>query len=294
MKKVLLVFVGLLGFLGVVHAQYAPKKGDVAVEIGFSPFRDNGETFKLNEGMLKVRYFLTGKDVLRLKLGIGVDNTNNKTTDFQDASDKTVPYSITSGTTEKTNKYTKFSLSLGYERHIKTIKRLDLYAGAEVGYGSDAYSGKEYSESMKTSYSSGGDVSGSVYNSHVKEYVNMNIDGDNVSNRYFTASIFTGLDFYVYKNLYVGAEIGINFKTGKSPNHYYNEESKNIGANKYGEVTYRRVSTYDGETGLLVLSRNSDGSLTEERSYSPVYNKEVTNTKLKFFAEPSIRLGWRF
>ena len=144
MKKVLMLMALSLGMFSVANAQGEPKKGDVAVEVGFSPFRDNGETFKLNEGMLKGRYFLTDKDALRLKLGFGLNNKNSKQNNFQDANDKTRPYSISNSTSERKDKYTKFSIALGYERHFKTIKRLDFYAGAELGYGLESYSGIEY------------------------------------------------------------------------------------------------------------------------------------------------------
>lgn len=81
MKKALFILALSLGVASTANAQYSPEKGDFAAELGFTPFyTTNGSSFQLNEGMVKVRYFLSGKDALRLKLGLGVDSKTTTTT----------------------------------------------------------------------------------------------------------------------------------------------------------------------------------------------------------------------
>lgn len=293
MKKVLMLMALSLGMFSVANAQSEPKKGDVAVEVGFSPFRDNGETFKLNEGMLKGRYFLTNKDALRLKLGFGLDNENSKTNNFQDANDKTHSYSIYNGTSEKKNKCTKFSIALGYERHFKTIKRFDFYAGAELGYGLESYSGSEDNENVTTYYNAKGILEQTTYHHDTKEYKNQNTSG-RASSHYFTGAVFTGVDFYVYKNLYLGAELGISFKTGKSPNTYYTKYEEDRTTNANGVDTYYYLSNYSSETGVKTTTSMSDNRTSTQTTIGAAISNETTNTSVKLYIEPSIRLGWKF
>ena len=83
----------------------------------------------LNEGMFKVRYFLTDKDALRLKLGVKIDNSSTTTTDGEtpvDLKDAKVWNSVT----EINKKNTEFSFMLGYERHLAVSGRFDVYVGA--------------------------------------------------------------------------------------------------------------------------------------------------------------------
>ena len=282
-----------LGMFTAANAQDAPEKGDVAVEVGFSPFKDNGDTFKLNEGMFKFRYFVTDKDALRLKLCFGMDNSNNKDTKFTDANDKTVPYSIKNESTESKDKYTKFTFAVGYERHFKTVKRLDIYAGAELGYGLYSYSGEKTTSSTTQRFDSRGVLQSTTSERDHTEYVDKNSNGTS-SSHYFTGGVFTGLDFQLYKGLYIGTELGINFKSSKSPNTYYKTDSKEIVTNARGEVTYSHTSNYSGKTGVTKTS-TFENNKTVNNTYIGVAEKnETTSNSLKFYIEPSIRLGWKF
>ena len=182
---------------------------------------------------------------------------------------------------------------MGYERHFKATKHFDFYAGAEAGYGLMSYSGNEKSESVTTNYSANGVVQSTTYNNREKEYVNSNTSGT-TSNHYFTGSVFTGVDFYVYKNLYLGTELGINFKSAKSPNTYYNETQENWTTNASGAETYRYTSSYSGETGVTTTTTVYDNRPETSTRVDHVTTNETRNTTLKLFIEPSIRLGWRF
>ena len=105
------------------------------------------------------------------------------------------------------------------------------------------------------------------------------------------ANLFTGVDFYVYKGLYIGTELGISFKTGKEKNGYYTEVkgSKSIqGAN----TTVDWVENYSSETGI----RNHMNNLTKtvETTVNAVNDHSASSTKLKIYVEPAIRIGWLF
>ena len=279
MKKTLVLMALGLGMFTAVNAQTEPQKGDVAVEVGFSPFRDNGETFKLNEGMFKFRYFLTDKDALRLKLELGMDNQTNKDTKFTDANDKTVNYKIENEKIENKDSYTKFSFAVGYERHFKTVKRLDVYAGAEVGYGLYKYSGESTRYEKVEKFNNRGILQETTVGTVNTKYVDRNSNGTS-SSHYFKGSVFTGLDFYVYKGLYLGTELGIYFKSSKSPNTYSKISQETRTTNANGNLTYSYTSNYNGKTGITE-STTFDNNHTVSKKYIGVAEKNETTTKSK-------------
>lgn len=124
------------------------------------------------------------------------------------------------------NSQTDFGFSVGYENHFKTYDRVDLFAGVEAGFSTRSckYDGKK----MEGGYTS------------------------------FGAGVFTGINFYVYKKLYIGTEIGFNY------NHY--------NYNKY-QVGYYYGDLYDfGET----------------------VDPKTSNNSIKFEVEPMLKLGWTF
>lgn len=229
MKKslILVAFATLLA--GSAFAQEGPSKGDFGTEISFNPFDQNGNTFKLDA--LKLRYFLTDKDAVRLSLGFGVSKETNKQDTEEDAfSNKTQG---------------DFSLDLGYERHFKVANRLDLYAGGEIGFLTHFASGK--SEDVTSE-----DV---VVTTEYKNYTGTN--GERAYSA-FEASIFTGLDFYVYKGLYVGVELGLKLESGKT-------------------LRAERKISYGNKSADTIK-----------------INDSVTTTTCEFGVTPTVRLGWTF
>jgi hypothetical protein len=293
MKKVLTFAALCFGLFTTANAQYSPEKGDFAVEVGFTPFESGGETFKLNEGMLKARYFLTDKDALRLKIGLGIDNTTNTVTNTSDPFDKTVAYTISESTKETKDKHTDFSFMLGYERHLFTTGRFDFFAGLELGYGLDKYSGTETIEGSSKSFGSDGKPIGSTTQNDETDYHNKDTKGV-TSKNYFSGNLFAGVDFYVWKNLYLGAECGLNFKTGKSPNTYENYTINRVNYNANGEFASSTVINYDGETNTTVTITKNGSSESTNTSALPYTSNKTTKTSFNLFVEPAIRIGWRF
>lgn len=306
MKKTLLFMVLGLGLSSVANAQYEPKKGDIATEIGFTPFNtDDGKSFKLNEGMFKVRYFLTDKDALRLKLGVKIDNSSTTTTEGETPVDLT-NQTVWNSTTEINNKNTEFSFMLGYERHLAVSGRFDVYVGAEFGYKINKYSGDLTYNKSETQYDGDKKLVSTTQKSLTVESTDCQITGSsqvgnnlvintaNKSNNAFVGGIFAGADFYVYKNLYLGVELGISFESGKSPNSYYDYNWSYQKWNSDGNETYSKYVNFSGETGTTTTTETQGNTTTSVTANNGVVQTETTTTKLKFYVEPAIRLGWRF
>lgn len=295
MRKLFIVAALCTGTFTVANAQYSPEKGDFAVELGFTPFNTtDGETFKLNEGMLKARYFLNDKNALRLKIGLGIDNKKETTTTSRDPLDKSVNYSTWEEVKTKSNNHTDFSFMLGYERHLFTEGRFDVYAGLDLGYGMSKYSGSVSEDDNTYSYDSNGKFAGHDYYNKNTDYINSDIDGENTSSRYFAGNLFAGVDVYVWKNLYLGAECGLAFNTGKSPNIYKNENDYEARYNADYTLTYSESRIVDGETNTTTVTTVNRGKTTTNTTKGTATSNETTETSFKFFVEPAIRIGWKF
>ncbi|MBR4433744.1 MAG: outer membrane beta-barrel protein [Bacteroidaceae bacterium] len=99
-----------------VNAQnITPEKGDLGVEIGLNPTGNDGG-FRLIDNGIRLRYFLTANDALRLRVGWNMTKTDGKIV------------------TSYNSSYGNIDLGLGYERHWGLSDRIDLYAGANAGY----------------------------------------------------------------------------------------------------------------------------------------------------------------
>ena len=292
MKK-LLVLLAVCAGVTTATAQELPEKGSIVTEIGFTPFKSSGETFKLNDAMLKFRYFVTDKDVVRLKLGVGIDNntTDNATfTHPQDLSGYNVE--VVDNSTKTTNKKSDIQIMLGYERHFAPTGRFDVYAGAEIGFEWNNRSGSVEENGLTTGYSNS-KLDYTVQSARNTDYTDMTPDGE-LSSHAFKGGVFAGLDFYIYKGLYIGTELGISFTSGKSPNGYYSYNSSSVETNSSGVVTYERNVSYSGDTGLTTTNTTINNNTTTTISAQQASTTERSATKLKLYVEPAIRLGWKF
>lgn len=262
----------VLMFSANVNAQeeYGAEKGAFSTELQFNPFSNNFETFKIDG--LSFRYFFSENSALRLNLNVGVNNiSEGKTLTAPERSDYSdnAYYQMAKEAYENGKDYsnkinnTNFGLNLGYEYHFAKYGRADLYAGAQIGFNTESWS-----QTIKTPtpYNTKEDGS-STWVTLTEEYkgaANTNDDDklDEISSFIFKAGVFTGIDFYLTKSLYVGAELGINFATASANNIDYSKEYLNA-SNK----VEKREKTY-------------------ETSYSV--------SSLKFNVVPALRLGWKF
>lgn len=317
MKKLLLAAV-CFGMFTVANAEsdYSPEKGDFAVEFGFTPFKSNGSTFQLNEGMLKARYFISDKNAIRLKLGLGIDNNTRTSSDSYHPAD-TKGVTVYDITTDVKTKNTSFSILVGYERHLFTKGRFDVYAGIELGYMMNKQNGSWCMKYEGTTYGSDNAITGVTTCNVCADFTNAYDAGSSFTvagtlpsftpnyvsanaNHNFVGNLFAGVDFYVYKQLYLGAELGLNFKTGKTPNSYASYDIDANNKNYTGTTVKETIYTakFNEDAGTSTQKLTVDGKLDTvfdgEPKYGPQRSNKSTNTSFKFFVEPAVRIGWRF
>jgi hypothetical protein len=233
------------------QTEYAPEQGDFSVELQFNPFSNNFSTFKLDQ--FKGRYFLTDKDALRFGIGFGVSNSKN-TADPEDAED------VWSKTTEGS-----FSINLGYERNVYSYKRINLYAGAGLSFELNRVSTTEQKEYTMGYNDNTGDPIKEIHS--VKS-----INGGNTFNAFYV-NAFTGIDFFVYKGLYLGAELGLKIGVKNFPSSYKKGGFK-VDENDQPIVT--------------------GGMMTWDDDYETKKGPKSNGFELGLYAEPAIRLGWQF
>lgn len=237
------------------QTEYAPEAGEFSVEIQFNPFSNNAfsetsGTFKLEQ--IKGRYFFTDKDAIRFGLGFGI-GSSKKVNDPDDAAD--VWEKTTNG---------NFSINLGYERNIYSYKRINLYAGAGLGFELYREMGKKQNEYVMGRTDRGDDI---------KELHSVKSYNQGDSYNLFYVNAFTGIDFFVYKGLYLGAELGLR-----------------VGVKNYPSSYTKGGFAQDADGNVIVSSNRTTWDDDLESAKGPKSN----NFDLKLYAEPALRLGWQF
>ena len=252
MKRLTLILFAALCIAANLSAQNKPGKGSFGTEVQFNPFDQNGETFKLDG--LKFRYFVTDKDAIRLKLGFNLDHSN-----FTNKEEGETQADYTS--TEFKYNVGDFRLDAGYERHFDISKRVNVYVGGSFGFTRHFASTKLETVSNELSTTFKGEITNGAITPDSKAD---ELDIENmlpaVNDRAYwgiNAAIFTGLDFYVYKGLYVGTELGLKLENRKS-----------------SKMTYRAVA--------------------DKTNYLEETTDKAITTKVKTYIEPVLRLGWTF
>lgn len=234
MKKFSIVLILCLLATATTFAQYKPEAGSVTTEIQFNPFNQNGQNFSVDG--LKLRYFFNENNALRATIGFGV--YNNKFTQKDDNS-----------SSEYKTRQGNFKLNLGYEYHIDIAPRLSAYVGLQTGFNikNAKTTGKYESNGTKSEVEIKG---GALSEDDVNDP--SNIDPSSLMNAGFEYNLgaFAGIDFYMYKGLYCGAEFGLDMNTfsSKKPSikvkqgTTVNEEKPNIKRNTL-DVAFKAIPT---------------------------------------------------
>ena len=291
--------------------------GTLAIELQANPFSNDFNTFKMTE--LKARLWLNNKHVVRFDVGLGMDTKKEDTGwNFDSREGSLTGYDIIQQNETKKTNAKELRLTVGYEYHLAQAGRLDLYVGASAGYEGKYYSGSsESAESWarhgRGSYvpypetNSGYPSMSSYYHypddsrdpkqvtitntSSSTDYSKMAPNGDNNEHTIF-ANVFTGVDCYIYKGLYIGTELGISFKHGKSENGSYTRIS-NRTVTDDGTITVNKREEFNSATGKTD-TRDLLDFTNNQKSYRPAVNKSSSSNHLKIYVEPAIRLGWIF
>ena len=87
----------------------------------------------------------------------------------------------------------------------------------------------------------------------------------------FGINAFTGVDFYIYKGLYLGAELGLGYTYKTALKGYAEGYSKS-------EVTY-----FDGSIQTFY-----------DNKIDIKYNDKISSGNFAFKCNPMLRLGWKF
>ena len=182
MKKFILAaaLVAAMAPAAVAQDEFAPEKGDFGVELQFNPFSNDYTTFRDSEYGLTGRYFITNKDAIRLNIGFGVHKDIDNT-DFETSENNYV-------TLHNNTRRSNFNINLGYERHLVTKGRLDVYAGAQVGVGFESYGSttEQWNASEKV----------------VEKYWENSANGE-IGSTNFNFGIFTGVDLFTKVSMLV-------------------------------------------------------------------------------------------
>lgn len=320
--KHLLYTMCALALTSSMYAQTGLQKEDLKVgnnnlEVTFNPFASDSKTFKLNSGALKYRRFF-GDNALRVNLGLGVNNdiqTDTKSSpdkpDDNTPSSQSTIYKQSSTVINKTKtNEIRFKLTAGYERHLDLNRRMSMYFGGEIGY--------EGARNTTT-------IDDTENNSNITQMWNGS------SNAYYTASeysdnssstrkkrndngfnalvlgAFTGIDFYVYKNLYVGLELGLEFnhrsyllpcETSFASNSIV--ISKEYDSNGKAYVNTKNTITVEEKDSKTVTTTTFNDYITNDSrtetqtAYSDIESNSRATNEFKIDVNPALRFGWRF
>jgi len=196
----------------------------LATELQFNPFNQK-HSFELDA--LKVRWFVAPRHVLTADVGFRV--RSRKDVDNRDFKHRWTSHS---------NGFVRFNL--GYQFVFLRCKRLELYIGAKAGYE------RAYASSVESF-----DFDRRV------EYANWDNVDEVAAADIINAAVYTGLDFYVYRGLYLGVEFGVYLSDSMPVTQF----RKTYSEGNYAEVAHK----LDGH------------DLTVSTAASPL-----------------LRLGWRF
>jgi hypothetical protein len=326
MKKSIIALVSL-AFLAYPVANAQEISGNYSADVDFNLFGNDFNNFNSNNLDLNFRYFLNEKSAIRLNVGFDIRSENSKVVsdnedpmiyDNENEYFKTLPKTanIRHTTTETIDKTRTFKIGLGYELHKMVFGIADVYAGALAGYEAKFYSTvintDDYQETQTktTGYYTRNETTTKTK----QEYFKSNQAGQQNSNS-LTARIYGGANVYFFKNVYLGAELGIGYRYSKASGGYdtttrsivsksfaNNDNNKRSGAEAM--QTIESSIDYSTETGIQTGSRtttdhqNSSNNKIEpnfyDGYYGPVTNQTDITHAIGLFIQPSFRIGIRF
>jgi len=289
MKKVLILVLIMSGLTSLSQAQFKPERGNFTTELQFSPFNFNVKVDYDEEKVdystgpfsmpgFRFRYFFSEKLALRTTIGLNFDHdkiSRNLDETIQDYYHK---YEYSGKYIEK-NRYTAFSIAPGLEYHFGDWDRMSLYVGGELFLGFKTSKGtiEDNREGMyyeRDWYSGEYFYVGTFYSEKFVETKNCKrvsyCDSYGCREKYvqnaplfFGFNALIGMDFYIYKGLYMGAELGFG----------------------YTFETY--LKGYHKET--ITSNLEPQPITTEDKA-----EDKISAGNLSFRYNPMIRLGWRF
>jgi hypothetical protein len=297
MKKFFITLLAVASVVGVMAQQetdkanpapYKLEKGSITTELNFSPFSINvnydDESFTTGAftmPALRLRYALSNK--LALRANIGLDYGHNKIKEnLDDTYDEYWQRWVTTGDYINKRNYTNFSFAPGIEYHFGKWERLSFYVGGELLFGFKITHNNVDLNSKTSVYNM--DYMGephlmqemtTVSTLQTKNctytYGPWGAHYTRTGKMFFGINALTGFDVYVYKGLYLGAELGLGY-------------------------TYSLAlkGTVKGEETTTTWNAHSDETNTNTSEIDELFNDKITDGRFNFKCNPMIRLGWRF
>ncbi len=261
MKKLLLIVASvLLSLQG--FAQYTPIKGDFSTELSFNPFTTDFKSLQLNGGKLKTSIFLSEKNALRLGIAFEAKSQLSRETllipeEGKYETRQSYYYAKSVYNIDKEDYTRTFDtrggLSIGYERHFSNLERLDIYAGFEVEADVAWSKKEEYDKTPISEWS---------YNEQYVIGDYEDITKTTSLNLGAKLKLLTGANYYLYRSLYLGAELGIGAGydlPGSSKKHW-----------------------------------KTTNPHSERREGIDKYDIKQSTLDVSLFCEPSLHIGWVF
>ncbi|NEN24174.1 hypothetical protein G3O08_11740 [Cryomorpha ignava] len=244
------------------YSQLFPEAGDFSLGLDMSnviqfignSFSANGESNFPNNSLVEPsttsvsvrptiygRYFLTDDMAIRLRLGLGVNNTTSRVFVYDDVANMDNPLNDDPLTYDKTvdeykQRNSQVELGIGLERR-KNLWRMQGYGGAEV-FGAFIYNSSSYTYGNAMSATNQTPTTYNFVTDMVQNPTHRTLEttGGNVIR--YGGGLYAGADFFITKNISMGVEYNLFFFGS-----FTTEETGII-------ETYKLDQVYSGETKL--------------------------------------------
>lgn len=203
-RSVLLIVMCFFVIISTVKSQDSQTKPSLptkfikgwGTELNFNPF-DGSLSLNNGSGQIKIRKFYNEHIAVRSAIGITYksENSHSKMVYTQ------FPYESTSSKNSLL-----VTLNLGLEKHFNTNSRLSPYLGIEGGLGfkksKQEFTHNNSYQTINGAWFKNFEYNGSFYSAEIEErgYWSPNIN------------VFTGFDYYMANNFYIGYELGFGFE----------------------------------------------------------------------------------
>jgi hypothetical protein len=165
-------------------------------ELNFNPF-DGSLSLNNGSGQIKIRRFCKNDIALRSAVAVTYKSENSIT----NMEYTQIPYESSSS-----KKSLLMSINLGIEKHFNTNSRLSPYVGLELGIGfkksKQEFTHNDSYQTINGAWYSNFEYNGSYYSAEIEErgYWSPNMN------------VFTGFDYYIANNFYIGYELGFGLE----------------------------------------------------------------------------------
>ena len=298
MRKI--VFITILAFAStavVAQTEYKFQKGNLATELQLSLFstkaqlhyEEDDEDEWVNYSAagpismpgLRLRYALNDNLVLRATFELDMGHASHKQTFNNDTSyhhDYFYEMRVSNGKSTNKSRYTQFAIRPGIEYHFGNWERMSVYVGGEAVFGIRTTQSNNNADITANAYERDwyGDWEFSYQIQTVSSFKAKNSVQDWRSNyhqngvMFFGINAVIGMDFYVYKGLYLGAELGLG----------------------YVHTTALKGSV-NGTSKIKWTDEDGDADFIENKVDIKLEDK-INGGNLSFRCNPMIRFGWKF